>query len=438
MPLPDRYPRGVRSVWLGALAVALVGAAACASVTPPTSSSAHSSTAPTSLPRAHDFSNASIKLTAINAVPLAITMATRAGDNHLYLGTQSGQVYAIDASNPDVTARIKVLDIGSSGDNLVQFGGEQGLLGMTFSADGLTLYVHYTAPDLTHQQPNGGTTTVAEYAAAAPPTTPVLGMFTNPRIVLTHVRSVAGNHNGGSPLIGPDGYLYLALGDGGNGNDQGTGHLPGTGNAQALTVLDGKLLRIQPNSAGGHNPNPSTNPFLSGPAGALPEIWSYGLRNPFRISFDRMNGDLWIGDVGQSAREEIDHVATNDPKYPRGSGANFGWNLLEGFLAGPNATRASRSQTVRPVFDYDHSNGNCAIIGGYVYRGTAIPDLYGAYVYSDYCHGSVRGLLAMPKGVTNRDLGATVSKLSSFGEDGSGELYMMSLTDGLFRIDQAP
>jgi glucose/arabinose dehydrogenase len=408
---------------------ALAGAAACQPTTPSTSSGA--------LPRAHDFSTASIKLTPINNLPGAITMATRTttpgpvDDPTLYVATQNGQIYAI---SHDGATRSLVLDLSSL---VFQNGGERGLLGMTFSSDGTKLYVHYSAA-------GSGATVVDEYPVSN--SHPFSAITSSIRREVFTFPQPQNNHNGGSLVLGPDGLLYLALGDGGGGNDgapgYGSGHAVG-GNGQSLATPLGKVLRIDPTPSGllGYTVPPS-NPFPSAP-GPAALIWSYGLRNPFRISFDRSDPhDLWIGDVGQNAREEIDFVAQHDPKYPGGKGANFGWNLLEGFIDGPNAIPASRSQTVRPVFDIDHNHGDCAIIGGYVYRGTAITSLagVGAYLYTDNCNGSIRGLMVQPggKGATNRALGATVSSPASFGEDNAGELYVLSLTNGLLRIDQGP
>lgn len=360
----------------------------------------------------------------------------------VYLATQTGQIYAVSPGDV-VSARHPVLDLSS----LVKCCGEQGLLGMTFSADGSNVYVHYTSPGGVAPAP--GTTTVAEYAVSnAQPD--VFGTPASGRIVFTNDRSAATNHNGGSLLLGPDGMLYLALGDGGSGNDGyptygsggGGGHANG-GNGQSLQTLLGKIVRIDPTpTATATYTIPADNPFVGfsdavGPARG--EIWSFGLRNPFRISFDRSTHDLWIADVGQSAREEVDFAAAADATHPDGKSANFGWNRREGSIAGPDPSppNPAGGALVNPIFDYDHSNGNCAIIGGYVYRGAAIPGLSGQYLYSDNCNGSIRALTRSGATATSRSLGASVSSPSSFGEDNHGELYVLSLSSGLYKIGPA-
>ena len=381
-----------------------------------------------------------ISLTQVNNVPNAIAMATRPGDPTIYLATQSGQIYAVRPGDP-VGARTLLLDLSS----LVKYGGEQGLLGMTFSPDGATLYVHYTSPAGSGATP--GTTTVAAYAASSAQPA-VLGNHGDPNsgaIVFTADHSAATNHNGGTMLFGPDGMLYLALGDGGGANDgypdyAANGHAPG-GNGQSLQSVDGKILRIDPNPSGGYT-TPADNPFVGVSDGGGPargEIWSFGLRNPWRFSFDQSTGDLWIADVGQSAREEVDFVAKADATHPDGKGANFGWNRREGSIAGPDpsAPNPAGGALVGPIFDYDHSQGDCAIIGGFVYRGAAIPSLQGQYLYTDYCKGTIRALTRSGATATSQTLGPTVTSPSAFGEDTSGELYVLSLTDGLFKIGPA-
>jgi glucose/arabinose dehydrogenase len=331
-----------------------------------------------------------------------------------------------------VSARNEVLNLSG----LIQFGGEQGLLGIAFSGDGTKLYVHYTSPT------GGGTTTLAEYAvSSAQPG--VFGAPNSGRVVFADDHSAASNHNGGSLLLGPDGMVYLALGDGGGGNDgypsYGSGHAAG-GNGQSLQSVKGKVLRIDPTPSGGAQYSiPADNPFVGfsdsvGPARA--EIWAFGLRNPWRISFDRSTHDLWIADVGQSAREEVDFVSAGDAAHPGGKGANFGWNRREGLIAGPDpsAPNPSGGALVDPIFDYDHSQGDCAIVGGYVYRGTAINGLGGQYLYTDNCRGLIRSVTRSGSTGVSRSLNATVSSPSSFGEDNQGELYVLSLSSGLFKL----
>jgi glucose/arabinose dehydrogenase len=384
-------------------------------------------------PPAPTTPSAQVVLTQLNTLAGAITMATRSGDATLYVGTQSGHVYADIGLAPPV----EVLDLSSV---VNQSGGELGLLGMTFSSDGTKLYVHYSAI-------GSGNTTVDEFAVGTPaPVVATFGGVGSRRPVLT-APGLEGNHNGGSLLIGPDNMLYLAIGDGGGGNDDFPGyssHGPG-GNGQNINTLQGKILRIDPTDPappGGFGLGlsytaPNDNPFV-GPTAGADEVWSFGLRNPFRMSFDKTTGDLWIGDVGQSAREEVDFLAHGDATHPYGKSANFGWNRCEGKTAGPDGTPPSAAggpAVVDPIFDMSHANGDCAIIGGYVYRGSAVAALGNDYLYTDNCNGKIRALTRSGMTVTNRDLGVSVSSPSSFGQDNNGELYVLSLSGGLYRID---
>ncbi|MCZ7525056.1 MAG: PQQ-dependent sugar dehydrogenase [Acidimicrobiia bacterium] len=218
--------------------------------------------------------------------------------------------------------------------------------------------------------------------------------------------------------------LYLGLGDGGGAGDEGRGHAPG-GNGQSLGTLLGKILRLDPRAAGsGPYAVPADNPFV-GVEGARPEIWVYGLRNPWRFSFDRATGDLWIGDVGQNRWEEIDLIPAG-----AAAGANLGWNLLEGTHEFRGAPPPG---AVPPVFEYPHSEG-CSVTGGYVYRGPRIPQLAGAYLFTDYCDGTIRALRVEDGVLVEADLGVATRGPTSFGEDRTGELYVLS-AEGVLRID---
>lgn len=368
-----------------------------------------STTSTTSVPSATtappNLAAAAVRLTPVAELTDATAMAARQGDPTLYVAQQQGRVVAIRDGSLDPTP---VLDISSR----TPSGGEQGLLGMAFSPDGTKLYVHSTAQT--------GATRLEEYAFADG-----RADAASARLLLT-VAQPQSNHNGGELTFGPDGYLYLALGDGGAGGDQGAGHAPG-GNGQSLDTLLGKILRIDPTPSGGRPYTiPSDNPFAS--AGGRPEIWAYGLRNPWRATFDAETGDLWIADVGQNEWEEIDYMPVG-----RGAGANYGWNVFEGahrFRAG-NAPGA-----VAPILEVSHDEGYCAITGGYVYRGTSIHDLVGAYLYTDYCNGDIRALVQQGgEVVASRSLGIAADDVSSFGQDAAGELYVLSQSDGVFRID---
>jgi glucose/arabinose dehydrogenase len=230
------------------------------------------------------------------------------------------------------------------------------------------------------------------------------------------------NHNGGNIVFGPDGLLYIGFGDGGSGNDPQR-------RADKLDTLLGKLLRIDPRQ----QPDapygvPADNPFV-GVAGARPEIYSRGLRNPWRFSFDSATGDLWIGDVGQDEIEEIDHV---EAATGNGRGANYGWSAYEGTKRF-NKDVAADPTTVMPVHEYHHGNDGCSVTGGYVYRGAAIPALAGAYVFSDYCSGGVRVIDPTDPAKSVRIADAP-KNVSGFGRDRHGELYVLSVDDGLYAI----
>jgi glucose/arabinose dehydrogenase len=360
-----------------------------------------------------DLAAVNVKLTELTELERPVAMAVRKGDATLYVVEKPGRVRAIrDGQLVDQP----VLDIT---DRVNSGGNEQGLLGLAFSPDGTKMYVHYS------NQPNGDTE-VDELTVAADGTVNAGSR----RQVLT-VDQPQSNHNGGEITFGPDGYLYLGLGDGGGAGDQGGGHASG-GNGQSLGTLLGKILRIDPTPSGGRPYTvPADNPFVS-TAGARPEIWAYGLRNPWRFSFDKTTGDLWIGDVGQNAYEEVD-VA------PRaaggGKGVNYGWNVreaLHSFRDG-NAPGA-----VDPVYELSHDGGNCSITGGYVYRGTKIPALRGGYLFADYCGGQLRAITVQDgKVAQERVLPVRASSITSFGQDADGELYVLSDSGEVLRVDPA-
>ena len=345
-----------------------------------------------------DLADARIRLVPVVEIEQPIAMAVRSGDRTLYIAEKTGQVVALTpGSDPRV-----VLDLTDR----VSLGSEQGLLGLAFSPDGRFLYVDFTDAN--------GDTNVSEFAFGDDGADPA-----SERGVL-FVDQPFSNHNGGELVFGPDGYLYVGLGDGGSAGDP-------MGNAQSLSTLLGKLLRISPRpSKGEPYAIPPDNPFV-GRDGARPEIWAFGLRNPWRFSFDTANGDLWIGDVGQDAWEEID-------VEPAGSdgGSNFGWDRLEGthpFEGSPPPN------AIAPVYEYAHGDGSCAVTGGYVYRGDRIPDLAGAYVFGDYCRGVLEAFVPRDGRATQvRALGPRVDALASFGQDARGELYVLSLAGTVFRI----
>ena len=286
--------------------------------------------------------------------------------------------------------RKQFLDINSK----VIDNGEQGLLSMAFPPDYATsgrFYVYYTAARA--GDPGGSVLTIAEYRRSAGD--PDVASADSERVVLAIDHPTNSNHNGGQLQFGPDRLLYLATGDGGAGNDP-------PNNAQNPASRLGKMLRIDPRVAG-----------------AVPELYALGLRNPWRFSFDRATGDLVIGDVGQGAREEVDFA-------PRGTaaGRNYGWSCREGFIQGPR-TCTGAGPFVDPVLDYDHGGGRCAITGGYVVRHHDLDSLFGRYVYVDECGGDVRSLkLAQPRVSDDSSTGLSAPGVYSFGEDSCGHLYM--------------
>jgi glucose/arabinose dehydrogenase len=245
------------------------------------------------------------------------------------------------------------------------------------------------------------------------------------RVLVTIPHTENSNHNGGQLQRGPDGYLYIGVGDGG-----GSGDVPG--NAQNTEVMLGKILRIDPSTPAPALPYaiPVDNPFAEG--GGLPEIFLWGVRNPWRFSFDRANQDLWVADVGQEAVEEIDWLPA---AAGGGRGANLGWNWMEG-TSEYRTDGTAPAGLVAPLHTYGHQAGACSITGGYVYRGSEVPGLFGTYLYGDYCTGQMRGLLSR-KGIVLDDqpLGALdPNTLVSFGEDDQGELYVISSTGTVYRV----
>ena len=292
--------------------------------------------------------------------------------------------------------------------------GERGLLSVAFHPNYATnglFFVDYTDVN--------GDTVVARYRVSAddPNRADAASAET-----LLFVEQPAANHNGGLLLFGPDGFLYVGLGDGGGGNGQ---------NGQDGTTLLGKLLRIDVNHAivdQGYVVPPD-NPFANIP-GHRPEIWVLGLRNPWRFSFDRGTGDLWIGDVGSATYEEVNLLPAESD-----GGENFGWNLMEGTIC---RVETGCAGLVPPVGGFGRETG-CVVTGGYVYRGKAVPTLEGIYLFADYCGGDLWGLVGDDRGGwTTLGPVATGLRISSFGEDAAGELYLVDLGGAVFRIVAAP
>jgi glucose/arabinose dehydrogenase len=335
--------------------------------------------------------------------PLYVT-APPGDQRRIFVVQQGGQIKVVRGGKVLATP---FLDITK----LVKSGGEQGLLSLAFAPDyaqsGL-FYVYYTDTD--------GDERVVEYHRR---TDDVADPGSARQVLFT--RDSESNHNGGLLLFGPDKLLYIGTGDGGGGGDMHGAH----GNAQNLGVLLGKILRIDPRESGSRPYSiPSTNPFV-GRAGARGEIYAYGLRNPWRFSFDRKTGDLSIGDVGQNEIEEIDFV-----RKGRGRGANFGWRVFEGnsrYTDGESAPGA-----VKPVITERHSDGNCSITGGIVVRDPGLKAWAGRYVFGDLCRGRLQ-TAKLPNGKVS-DTTLQVDQVSSFGEDARGRVYAVSLSGPVYRL----
>lgn len=343
------------------------------------------------------------------------TSIVHAGDGRLFITEQGGLIRILEGSRlrPE-----PFLDVRS----LVTSGGEQGLLGLAFHpryAQNGIFFVDYTNPT--------GAVTVARYRVSADPNRADPG---SARVLLT-VPKPFGNHNGGQLAFGPDGYLYVGIGDGGGGGDPMC-------LAQQGTTLLGKILRLDVDANADSPPFygiPSSNPFQ----GSHPfpdEIWAFGLRNPWRFSFDRRTGDLYIGDVGQDLREEIDV----QPARSSG-GQNYGWKTLEGTFcfstdACPSSTPPCGSpQITLPALEYRHtSEGECSVTGGYVSRGTTLPHAYGFYFFGDLCNGRIWSAERRGSSWQVRELPQRARFLTTFGEDRSGELYLATLEGSLYQL----
>lgn len=330
---------------------------------------------------------------------------THAGDDRLFVVEQGGTIRIVEEGNVVETPFLDITDrVGSDAS-------ERGLLGLAFApnyAESGFFYVNYTDLD--------GNTVVSRFA-----TSDEAGIADpdSEEVVLTQEQPYP-NHNGGMIAFGPDNYLYIGLGDGGGQGDP-------SGNGQRLDTWLGKILRIEvdPDAAGGEPyVVPGDNPFVA-ESEARPEIWAYGLRNPWRFSFDRETGDLWIGDVGQNEYEEISMLPAGE------GGTNLGWNIVEGpeCYAAPEC---DPGEFVEPVFSYTHSSGaGCSVTGGYVARGEEFADLAGVYVLSDYCTGLIwgGGLDASGEMVFSEPVESGL-QVSSFGEGVNGEIYLTDLTGG--------
>ncbi len=332
------------------------------------------------------------------------------GTGRLFIAEQGGKIRIFQNGALLATPFLDVSTL------ITTAGGEQGLLGLAFHPNYATnrqFFINYTDTN--------GDTVIARYQAQAANAN-LADTTTATRILF--VDQPAANHNGGDLHFGPDGYLYIALGDGGGSNDTYQ-------NGQNLNSLLAKILRIDVDRTdpGLAYAVPTTNPYY-GQANKRGETWLWGLRNPWRFSFDRQTGDLFIGDVGQGAREEADFAAAGV------SGLNYGWPIMEGSICRPPATTCDQTGLTLPINDYDHSLG-VAITGGYRYRGTAIPTLSGVYVFSDYGSGRIWGLTQSGVTWTRTELLDTPYNISSFGQDAAGELYIAHLGRAVYKLADA-
>ena len=362
--------------------------------------------------------NRSFKLTKVASGLQSPVYVTGAGDGsgRLFIVEQVGRIRVM---KDGVLLSRPFLDIRS----LVVSGGERGLLSVAFHPQFKTngaFIVDYTRASTNPAAV--GDTIIARYLATSPAAD--VADRASGQVLLTIAQPQA-NHNGGLVKFGPDGLLYIGMGDGGAGGDTGPGHAP-EGNGQSLTTLLGKILRIGVNETGRYR-IPADNPLATS---ARPEIWAYGVRNPWRFSFDRATGDLYIADVGQNAWEEVDF----QPRAAKGA-ANYGWPVWEGnhrYRSG-----ATRSADTKPIGEYSHVGGHCSVTGGYVYRGTKIQALSGYYIFGDYCSGQLWTLVKFRGTWRLSTLRDTSFSISSFGEDDDGELYVINHTGLVYRFDPA-
>jgi glucose/arabinose dehydrogenase len=365
---------------------------------------------PSSSPRpvsVDSVAGVTVGLEEVVSLDQPVAMAVRpGGDDHVYVGERGGVVLRLGLDDGTTS---EVLDISDE----TTTDGERGLLGLAVSLDGSRLYVSSTDLD--------GNTRIDEYGLAADGS--VDEGSQRPVFTLDQPFS---NHNGGQVVFGPDGMLYVGLGDGGSAGDPLEA---GQDHGQLL----GSILRIDPTGGGDSAyATPADNPFVD-EEGGRPEVWLKGVRNPWRFTFDRVTGDLWVGDVGQGSVEEVDWLPAQDGEAA-GRGANLGWNQMEGDQ--PFEDGVEPDDHTPPVFTYTHDGGGCAVTGGYRYRGTAIPELAGAYLWADYCTGEVGALAVDDEGhqVVDDAIVATATDPISFGEGPHGELYLLTEPGPLYRL----
>ena len=429
-PLGDRttgpaHSWAVTFATLSTMALLLIAPGCLSSSNPsastPTGIASSQSTETSSSTRGQTTSTSGASAPATAAMPINLTSIKvslepvfTGLDQPLYLthsGDGSGDIFIVEKGGTirivkngqvqnrpflDITTRV-----GSSGS-------EQGLLSVAFHPDYKNngfLFVDYTD--------TSGNTVVARFTAASDRNSADSNSFKK----ILGFQQPFQNHNGGQLAFGPDGMLWIGAGDGGSAGDP-------QGNGQNTNTLLGSILRIDVDH-GDPYAIPADNPFANG-SGGKPEVWAFGLRNPWRFSFDRLTHDLYIGDVGQSTWEEIDFVSS--ALQP---GLNFGWNRMEGTHCYPPNSSCDKTGITFPVAEYSHAPGNCSVTGGYVYRGAQYPEIDGVYFFTDYCSGAIWALADDASGNwTQNQVGQGKAGYSSFGEDGNGELYVTDLSNG--------
>lgn len=409
--MDTRHARNWLIVSLMATLLVLGALAGCADEAPPPETSAPASDEPTETPVASDP-------LPLDEIEIGLEPVAEGFEQPLYLtgaGDGSGRLFVLEKTGrawevSDGKRENLFLDLSGK----VSTESEQGLLGMafspTFAKDGL-VFVSYTQKD--------GASVLSRFTVDGEAIDPASEKM------LLHVAQPYANHNGGMIAFGPDGYLYLGLGDGGSAGDP-------FGNGQNMNTLLGKMLRLDVVGGAGDPAGyvvPDDNPF-TGQSGVKPEIWATGLRNPWRFSFDRATGELWIGDVGQNAWEEIDVQPANSA-----GGENYGWNLFEASHPYPaDSNPPDAAGFTMPLLEYDRDAGT-SITGGYVYRGTTAPGLAGTYFYADFSVGRIWALQRASDGsAQTRELLDTDMMIASFGEDDDGELYVVDFNGVVYRV----
>ena len=369
-----------------------------------------------------------VTLTQVATLDQPTDLVARAGTTRMYASEKAGRIWALDPRGGQLERGDRpLLDISEAVNDA---DGERGLLGLAFSPDGSQLFANYTDGN------DNGATVIASWPIATTSgvdAVPVDAIDAGRRTEVLRVAQPFPNHNGGNLTFGPDGFLYIGFGDGGSQGDP-------NGNGQNPNTLLAAMLRIDPLHRSENRPYsiPADNPFAGGTGAnggaGRPEVFAYGLRNPWRFSFDRTNGDLWIGDVGGESWEEIDHLPATSGG---GRGANLGWSLREG-RHDTDKAGARPADLVEPVYEYDHDHGS-SVTGGFVYRGSKLTGLSGTYLFTDFAQSSLRTLRMGADGTVSagelRTAGATPEAIASFGQDNAGEIYLVSLSGPILRLD---